>query len=312
MNIQPNLIPQVQNESVQIDHLAAISYLYSQAKCFLAIQIILTILIPITLTIVSVFLSKLRIWATFYGVTISIIDAVLLEHLTRSFKEQAAKIQELFDCEVLKLDWHKLKIGSKPDHEAVEEAATKFKSKNPDLTELKNWYPENVGKLPLYAARVVCQRENCLWDSKLRQKYTYGLTYILAGAIIIVFIIGFATGMNMEKFILAVLAPISPFILWTIREYKKQRESLTLLDRLKAYVEGLWSDVIAKKLPPKQIEVKSRELQDEIYDHRCNDPLIFNWIYRLLRTQYEGHMNKGAEKLVEDALVALDIKGVIQ
>jgi hypothetical protein len=34
--------------------------------------------------------------------------------------------------------------------------------------------------------------------------------------------------------------------------------------------------------------MRSRELQDAIYNHRVSSPLIFDWVYNLLRRQYGG------------------------
>lgn len=45
--------------------------------------------------------------------------------------------------------------------------------------------------------------------------------------------------------------------------------------------------------------MRSRELQDAIYNHRVSSPLIFDWIYNRLRSQMEERMNAGAQELVD-------------
>jgi len=83
-------------------------------------------------------------------------------------------------------------------------------------------------------------------------------------------------------------------------------ESAKTLDRLKSQAEDIWRKVITKELSPTQLEYESRELQDEIYNHRQSCPLIFNWIYKMLRRQHEEQMNKGAHELVDEALRSIN------
>ena len=109
----------------------------------------------------------------------------------------------------------------------------------------------------------------------------------------------------MEKFILAVLAPLSPAILFGIREYKKQKDAAERLDGLKNYIEELWVKAVRNEITPEQIERESRDLQDIIYDCRSNNPLIYDIIYKYLRDSQEEQMNKGTEELTEEYLRSL-------
>jgi hypothetical protein len=304
----PNSIPKDQNTERQLTRLAAQRYLYSKAKQISIAQILLIIPIAIAWSLVIALFPNLKVWAAFYGLSIAIIDAAFIDNFQKSLKIQAAKIQELFDCDVLHLDWHSLKIGSKPNAESVNELSNKFKSNDPGFATLKNWYPQVVEHLPLYMARLICQRANCWWDSNLRRRYCFLSAFILILASISVFIIGLVGGMNMEKFILAVLAPLSPAILLGIREYKKQNDAAARLDELKNYVEELWAKALRDEITPEQIERESRDLQDIIYDCRSNNPLIYDRIYRYLFNAQEEQMNKGAEELVEEYQKSLSLK----
>lgn len=297
-----NSIAQEQNTPRYVNRIAAYSFLYSRAKLILLIQVILTVPITVLFSIVVAIFPKFEIWAAFYGITVSILDAAILDDFQKSLKQRAAKIQELFDCDILHLEWNKVKIGNRPDAESVNRLAKNFKQKNPNLTELKDWYPPVVQKVPLPIARLICQRANCWWDSNLRQRYIVWVVTILCLITVLVFAIGLSSTTSIQRFVLAVLAPLSPTILWSVREYRKQREAIETLERLKDYVENLWVEMINKKLNHEEIERESRELQDGIYDYRCNNPLIFNWIYKLLRNSQEEEMNKGSEELVEEAI----------
>jgi hypothetical protein len=132
--------------------------------------------------------------------------------------------------------------------------------------------------------------------------YTTMVAITIGALSFLVFVLGLIQGISLEKFILAVLGPLMPAFLWGIREYREQREAADGADRLKEYVEKLWSNALKGNLAPIQVESESRDLQNAIYDHRRSSPVIFDWIYHRLRTAQEEQMNKAAETLVAEAL----------
>lgn len=297
-----NTIPQDQNAPRQLDRLAAQSYLYSQAKKVVGIQLVLTAVITILWSFVIATYSQFQIWAAFYGLTVSLVDAAILDNLQRSLKNRAAKIQELFDCDVLQLKWHRLKVGLRPDPETIIEAANHYKRQASTYASLKNWYPESIDQVPLHIARIICQRTNLYWDSGLRRRYNLALLTLLFVLALTVLGLGFIGGMSLDKFVLAVLAPLSPAFLWGIRDHRRQTNAAETQEELKGRVEGLYSEVIIGKLTPEQAEIESSQLQDAIFDLRRNNPLIFDWVYKILRRTYEEQATKGAQELMEEAL----------
>ena len=296
----PNTIPRDQNADRQLARLAAQRYLYSKAKLISIVQIILAVPTVIVWSLVIISNPGLKVWAAFYGLSIAILDAAFIDRFIKSLVMQAAKIQELFDCDVMHLDWHTLKLNNKPDAESIEDLSKNLRINDPELLTLKDWYPQVIESLPLHMARLICQRTNCWWDSNLRRRYCFWLGFILIIASILVFLIGFIGEMDMEKFVLAVLAPLSPAILLGIREYRKQHDAAERLDRLKSYVEDIWAKAIKNEIALEQIERESRDIQDAIFDCRSNNPLIHDIIYRYLRNAQEEQMNKGANELAEE------------
>ena len=245
---------------------------------------------------------NLKIWAALYAIFVSILDAAVLDSIQKSIRQEAAKIQELFDCDVLHLEWPTWKIVNPPDAELIHEVISKYKHNDFSYDALLDWYPKAVGELPLHIARIVCQRSNLRFDMSLRRRYS---TWIIIAFFIFgvsVSLIGVIGGMTMEKFLLTVMAPILPALLWGIREYKRQMAAVETLNHLKNYTESLWTNVTRSSLPAEQAETKSRHLQDGIFEHRRNSPLIFDWVYELLRSAHEEQMQKGAEELAEEAL----------
>jgi hypothetical protein len=122
------------------------------------------------------------------------------------------------------------------------------------------------------------------------------------GLTVIVFLVGLIGGLTLEKFFLVVLAPLIPAVVLGIRQYIEHTEAAIRLDRLKERSVELWNQAIRGRLTPQEVTEESYKLQNEIYDNRRRNPLIFNWIYSRLRRQQEEQMNRGAEDLVEEAL----------
>ena len=267
-------------------------------------RVLLILAVPpaVAWAILVYLVPSLKVYAAFWSLIVAILDALVLEPLQRSWKRQAATIQELFDCEVLHLAWHEFKVGSRPDAESIAEAAGKFQRKNPEYATLKDWYPVSVGRVPLPFARLICQRTNCWWDARLRCRYATAVVVGLAALTVLVFVIGLLGEMSLEKFTLAVLAPLTPALLWGMREYRGQREAAETVDRLKAYADRLWHKVMTSQLSSEQTDTASRELQNEIYDHRRQSPVIFDSLYRRFRRDDEAQMNVGADALVQEAL----------
>src|SRR5688572_1856363 len=115
----PNAIPQDQNSQRSIDRLAAQRRIYAHAKLLAGVQAALAVPAPITWAIVAAIWPATTVWAAFWGITSSLLDALLLEPLIDSSKRDAARIQELFDSDLLHLPWSQLVADDSPDPELI-------------------------------------------------------------------------------------------------------------------------------------------------------------------------------------------------
>lgn len=296
-----NTLPEEQLQQKQLDRLAAQRQIYSDAKVVQAVQIILSVPVVIVWAILIALWPGLQVYAACWGIGLSLLDIVALNRLQVHLKERAAKVQELFDCDVLKLEWSNLKAGRKPDAEAIVQSAKKFRQLNTGDSVLRDWYPTVVGKLPIHLARILCQRLNCWWDAQLRTRYAIGVLIVDGVLIVSVFLVGLIGGLTLEKFVLAVLAPLLPAVVLGIRMFDQNLQRARVADRLKEYSEDLWGDAISGRNIPEELTIESRRLQDAIYDNRRMSPLVFDWVYRHLRTRHEEQANKGAGALIEEA-----------
>ena len=104
---------------------------------------------------------------------------------------------------------------------------------------------------------------------------------------------------------LADVLPFLPVLVIGIRQAADQRQAATRLDDLKRHSERLWSQALSGEISEQELTRSSRTLQDEIFEQRRQNPLIFDWAYNRLRDEHEELMNKCASILQMEASAAL-------
>jgi len=295
-----NNISQKQNTPHGLDLLAAQRQLYSDAKKIQMISIFIGVPSVIIWSILVAIFPKLAVYAGLWGIIAALLELLVFSRLQKSTQEKAAKVQQMFDCEILQLNWESLNCGIRVEPELIIDASNRYRDKNSNYSSLQNWYPIIVERLPIHQARIICQRSNVWWDAKLRRRYSKWIVITLITLTIVVFLIGLVGGLNLEKFLLAVLAPLTPAFVLGLRQYNEHNEAATRLDRLRENAEIIVQKVINKKLSQQDLEQESYSFQTQIYDNRRHSPLIFDSLYSRLRRQDEEQMNKGAESLVQE------------
>jgi hypothetical protein len=298
-----NEIDKKQVEPRMLNLLRARTLIYRRTKNFQAAGLLVSLGFPLFGLAASIFLLPSKPFIAFLALAFSFLEVLFLDRWHRAQLKNAAKLQEDFDCAVLGMDWNTFLVGSRIDPEDVFADAYK-KLSDKDEKRLINWYPLAVKELPLYLARLVCQRTNLWYDSALRKRYR---VILLTGAVALIAIAGCASlaiNFTMTSFVLSTLAPMTPVMIWALRECNRQAATCELLDRLNEEVKKLW-DRSRKGGTDQEISMRSRELQDAIYNHRASSPLIFDWVYNRLRKRMEDRMNAGAEHWVSDLRVPI-------
>ncbi|SFF24343.1 S-4TM family putative pore-forming effector [Paracidovorax wautersii] len=231
---------------------------------------------------------------------VSILDVAMVDRWIKAQVKQDAKLAELFDCSVLQLERNKFLTGKEIRPEEIGTAARKIKKKNlPD----PNWYSTPLlSQLPIYEARLVCQRANLVWDRSQRTLYRRILLGVAVGVAVAGGIASLATDPHLVPLVLAI-APLSPFALWALRENNRHLDTTITLDRLEGEVQNILN-LAKNQTPVQELTHKSRELQDAIFNHRASSPLVFNWLYKLGRDKNEAEMKDSADYWVQELLAA--------
>lgn len=291
----PNEISERQNSAAMIKLLRARRRIYARVKAVQRAYFVVALVLPVASLTTAAYapehLPKLSLFALVTGA----FDAMLLDPWRKRQVKLAGKVQEEFDCKVLDLDWNKFIAGSHVVPEDVEGYGGA--PLNPEGEQsLRNWYPADARELPLHLARLVCQRANLWYDSRLRRTYRAALWLLTATYLAALVVYGH--GMTLSAFILTVLVPFGPFFTWVVREQHRQGDTITLVDRLFAEIEASLSQFAHAK-SEEAARGRARELQDAIFAHRANSPLVSDLVYRFKRSSLEGQMKVAARDFIE-------------
>jgi hypothetical protein len=241
---------------------------------------------------------------------IAVLNIFPFTSLEDKFREKAAKIQELFDCDVLQMPWKREIIGIPPPADLVVEYAEKYNPKNYLNQPLENWYTGPVDDLPLPLARIVCQRANLTWDAKLRRRYVKGLVMFLILLMALLAVMAWYIGLDKMDKLAYVIASFGPAATLGINEIITNIKAAASLDDLVRRMDDLWHMAFSAKVSEEELTSASRDWQTQIFLHRKNSPVLLGWIYKHFRDPDEGKSYKGTEALVEEAKRLLSRKDI--
>jgi len=300
-----NWIPEEQNSPWALDRVAAKSALYDRVRALATLQVFLAVVVPVVVTVLAVPFPALTSWGGLYGIAMAFAEPFGLERLQRGFRELAAKVQEEFDCHLFQLEWREGRVGPRPRPEDVQEWAKRHLSRATPADRgrreamLRDWYPAAVGRLPLAAARLVCQRANGVWDSRMRVRYAGKLLALLLTAAAVVVIAGLATDAKLGEWAVRA-AMLAPLFGWAIREYLAQQAAGEDRQRVQERADAIWKHALKTTPDDLQLTQDARELQNDLYDQRMKSPAVFHWVYERFRDEDEAAMQCGAEALVAE------------
>ncbi|MHC1685935.1 MAG: S-4TM family putative pore-forming effector [Clostridiaceae bacterium] len=281
-------ISEKQNSEWNLKRLAAQRQLYTEAKTLMGIQFILSGVFILALAILSNIIDeKYRAYTAFAAIAISILDELLLSKRIDNIKENAARIQEEFDCDVLEIPQNKIKIGNHSMMEIIQEKSKKYTSKNNDYSVFTNWYP-GIDEEDNRFYRLVCQATNCWWNQNLRKWYSLILLTSLSCVFAMLLFLAIIKGITVSVFLMSVLSPILPAFILVYKTKKDNSKAIENLNHMKSKLDEIISKAEnSEPYPDEQLINDSRCLQDMIFDNRASSPLIPDKLYFRKRNKYE-------------------------
>lgn len=279
---------------------------YRAAKLTQGTFVILSILLPIAGVFLGPNYPSLKPFLALSGLILLLVDTAYLDRLQKDRIKHGAKLQEEFDVTVLQLPWNRFVAGAKVDPEDVRAASGKPLSQARE-SQIACWYEPCVGEVPIQLARLICQRTNISYDARLRRTYGTWLLYGTVALGVILSFVGIAFDLSLSGLLLTVVVPLMPLLNWALRERHKQADTANHLVALKGEFEKLW-EMALKGTRSRDLDMRSRELQDAIYQHRASSPLVFDWVYYRLRNRNEDEAQHAAQMLVQQAKESLKVE----
>jgi hypothetical protein len=306
MENSSNNISIIQNGEKNIDLLAAQRQMYSEAKSSSNYQFAICVILPILLLFLkttvpsnSIYLGLIILLPLF----IIILNQYYFERIIKDKKEKAARIQELFDTNVLQIKWNNELCGSKEiAARNIRFTAQKYKTKNESLENLLNWYPKEYAMVDLSAGRVMCQMVNTSWDVQIRTAFQNFLKLLFMGCILLICVISIGLNKTFIETLISIIAPLFPITFYIFKRYLENQDTIVRLEKLSDKAEKLWEQLLNSVNEKIDIEKNSRQLQNEIYKYRSSAFLIWDWFYLRNRTKQENNMNDTAKLVVVEYL----------
>lgn len=295
-------ISECQNSNKNIEKLAAQRELYSIAKNYFILQVILNVVFTIILSVVNILLKQychkdIESVRALYAILVILLDYLWINNLVNDYKQRAASIQEKFDCDVLKINWNKIHVGDEPTFEETHRYYKEYYKKNNDLNTFNDWYSESIKEINSNAAKIICQRSNVHYDSAVRKRF---IIYLIIIPITIGVLISFTSliyDASFKSFLSLGLLPMAPLLTFILKIYNEHRSSLKTLKSLKSSINSAWSNILRGK---EVDEETIRQVQDKIYTNRKSNPLIPDWIYFQRRPALEEELNYSVGQLVDE------------
>lgn len=89
------------------------------------------------------------------------VDQEILRRKEQAFKDEAATIQEDFDCFVLDLPWPVYKGIARPTSDRIRQLEVKARRREGLFTDLEDWYGTNAIQDDSTHAKIRCQQASC-------------------------------------------------------------------------------------------------------------------------------------------------------
>lgn len=280
-----------ENSELNIDRLAAQRHLYSQAKNYSNVIFVLCVAVPILLSFAKVIASS---WVCLAQIAIIYsFFATFVKYALSGFKNGkrnlAARIQQLFDCELFNLDWSEALCGAKPIPEQIYKA-----QKGVDRTTLANWYEPVISNLSHEHAVIVCQRTNVVYDQNIRSYYSTLINVVFIVSVAIVFVTGLLLKKGIWEWFLNGIIPVMPIVSWYLDLHKQNESNLNALNKLQSLIDSALTEAEAGNPLNKE---KLQRIQDFMYMHRNTSYTIPDLVYKLKRNNSEAATYYSAEQL---------------
>ncbi|KRB05986.1 hypothetical protein ASD91_04555 [Pseudomonas sp. Root68] len=299
-----------QNEHIYIQKLASFRRLYSIAKKYNNGYIMLNVVMMTTLTFLSIGLNSEALakqfsftqvdhsnWLAIVSIVVLTIDKLIIGNRIDANREKAAKIQELFDRGLFRLDWNTTLTGPAPRIEDIVRHGEWYLQKHTNA-KLLDWYAIKSDLIPHYLQVLICQNSSLYWDANLREKINYviiiGGIAILTGALTLCLYFD----LSISAILTNLTALLGPMLDYGYNTLKENKASIEQAQRLLDCIE---QSIANTETNPSEDSLRRsvESIQDQLFVKRKSDWLIPDFFYKVLRNSDEAVMRQSTQQLEE-------------
>lgn len=264
-----------QNKPEFIKRLAAQRSLYSIAKNIFAAQFVLSVLM-VFFVYLAILFPQLSLGLIVFGLIIGLLGVTAFPFAISKYKKKAASIQEVIDCDLLKIPWNK-DLVLRPDPEDIQKYSQKLLNNDKEKKKLFDWYEGIPEDLTYSAARIICQRYNLMWDLELRAVFSLSVKIVAIFILSVLIILNAYQDVVLKSIILNIIVPSFPIIVFTVKQHMDNKGAVDEMKNLKNKLDDLWGDLLLFRYSDDDLVVRSRSVQNMIFLYRKGNPLIPDW-----------------------------------
>lgn len=266
---------------------------YSQAKFINQINFFLSVLMPVAIAIGLPIIKRDNLFpeynlAPYLGCCG--IAVLMFNLLTGSFiskmKKKGAVLQEMYDCNVLRIPWSELKAGKQFSNEDVYRASSHYRRKNA-YDDFRGWYVKKAYEASQPLMALLCHGKNIGWDMSQRIVMNRFYKGILALSVVSLIFIGIHTHALLTDFLYYIVF-LLPFFRHVIQSFSENRKSMERIMRVKDFIEKEIQNIkFGGIINDDKLGYTVRSIHDEAFLHRASSNPAPNLLHYLMKNRNE-------------------------
>ncbi|HCY74409.1 MAG TPA: hypothetical protein DHV28_00675 [Ignavibacteriales bacterium] len=303
----------LQNEITSLEKLSAQNYLYSSAKKFKALQIILSVVVIVIISFLKIIFEKknsevllgmnwnmVSPYFSLLSVLVTIVNVYILKSIISQKIKLASLIQYDFDTYVMNINKNIIYQENCPPYEDIWKYSLKNKKKGYPPDFFKDWYSPYVDSLDKSVSNFICLKTNLVWDMNLRTIYRNSILILLILLSVLLLIPSFILGVTIKSFTLEVLIPLMPLFTFSISEIMDNNKTILNKKRIKTIIDLTWDRILSKTIFIDELSKLSKECLEYLIILRRENPIIFDWFFNLTKKSSNDEMNYSADRLIKE------------
>ncbi len=281
-------------ERQQQDHfvrmIAAARQLYLEEKRWNLIWTVVSLVVAVLGTGAIAWHRQFNAYVVLAAMVAAVLEIRALP-LIQKRREMAARIQEVYDHELLKLP-NDATLPEPPLPEVINAKAQRYlnRASDEEVQGLRFWYTRTIQDKPLSVARFICQKENLWWNGTLRNTYANSIWIAVGFMAISLIAVGLYVQWSLPVFLTGPFLLFFPVMAAGWRNGQAQKQAAKRLETLNAIADD-FLQAAQQGEDEDTLMWRARQLQTAIYYQRIADAPVLEWLYRQAKKRMEALAN---------------------